>query len=824
VPNLWLSILGAIVALCLSESAACATTQPPQKGLPASAKFVSLAPDPRGGDNGFNTFKRLPDGKGISFGGFSHNRAGNNAVAVYDPVANSWKIVVPNTPWVDGPKLPNGSLDVTNRPYLGNRDNHNTIVVGSRNELWVLAGQRGIPLSGNVTGVLNLATWKWEINDDPHHFAPVGGRFPSWANSASGWIDALNVGYVFGGATGDNPFDGLARIDPNPAGPAPFTVTEWAGNRGGGPAFPGAERLRSIGNSQFVRNGKVHVYGGGHMLPDRTIESGHTLYEIDVMAASMRVVAVNPLPPQQRVAGQAIFAYYIASRDLMVTTDGTRVNVYDYSTDSWTNVPVTTGADPDRRDYGAGFYSPEVDMGIVMYRHARVYGLRLEYSGATDSTLHPPPAPIASATPAPSLPPSPSPRVSPPEHASSPSVPSATPASTPPVASQESASTPTLPPKPTFLRSTGRAQPPASTLTSTPTSTPTPSTPPNRRTRPLANAIGNLILSATAVPYVGSSIELGYSKHLDFARLGNRWYKMAGDHPKIDANTPEAQDGRQEILSFNATANDWREDQKYYIPDPTQIQLAFPDDAFTIVRKDEAWVFVSARAASAITQVPGMAQQIGNKVMAWNATTKRWRAVMPMVNEYRGNRAWRGIYDPVRDRFVIPAGYSGLIWVLISGDGEDMTQRSPTGTAFTFGDHAFHVAGLAADFPNRVAYAYDHKRAELWAVDLDTLAMRRIADIPEPPADNTAAIKIAWHPDLRAVVIAAKRLHAYEVDTGALTSWERPDGFTNGIGKRVRTSTIFFDPDTRDVISIGGIDWDTRMNPGVYWRLSIKRK
>src|SRR5204863_4941546 len=85
---------------------------------------------------------------------------------------------------------------------------------------------------------------------------------------------------------------------------------------------------------------------------------------------------------------------------------------------------------------------------------------------------------------------------------------------------------------------------------------------------------GTRTVTATAVPYTGPAWVLGVAKHLDFARLGGRWYKAAGDHPQLDGNTfgmPTAfpvslQGGRQEILSFSAAANDWREDTPYYLP------------------------------------------------------------------------------------------------------------------------------------------------------------------------------------------------------------------------------------------------------------------
>jgi hypothetical protein len=331
---------------------------------------------------------------------------------------------------------------------------------------------------------------------------------------------------------------------------------------------------------------------------------------------------------------------------------------------------------------------------------------------------------------------------------------------------------------------------------------------------------GTLKITATPVPYSGAAGVLGSSKHLDFARLGNRWYKMVGDHARIDATSPSTQSGRQEILSFTTTANDWNVDQMHYIWDPKQAQLALPDDAFAIARGDEIFAFVSTRTGT-ITQPAGVALQV-DKLMAWKPG-RGWRVVRDHIGEYRSGRAWRGIYDPIRDRFIVPAYFNGLVWVLIGGDGTDQTAREPNGAPKTSGNHALHVTGIAVDLPTRTAYAYDHHTSELFSVNLDTLALTKLANLPEAAASDEATFKLTWHPGLRSVIIGARKMHAYEVDSGRLTTWSRPDGYTNKIGKHVPSSTIFYDPDTQDVISIGGIDWETGMNPGVYWRLKITR-
>src|SRR5205823_1107686 len=111
---------------------------------------------------------------------------------------------------------------------------------------------------------------------------------------------------------------------------------------------------------------------------------------------------------------------------------------------------------------------------------------------------------------------------------------------------------------------------------------------------------GNLTLTATAVPLTGPAGILANSKHLDFVRFGNRWYKMAGDHAgtgsplDVPIPPPDAQGGRQEILSFNVPANDWREDTPYYLPASYGVQGGNPDDsAFLVTVGNEIWLATS---------------------------------------------------------------------------------------------------------------------------------------------------------------------------------------------------------------------------------------
>lgn len=324
---------------------------------------------------------------------------------------------------------------------------------------------------------------------------------------------------------------------------------------------------------------------------------------------------------------------------------------------------------------------------------------------------------------------------------------------------------------------------------------------------------------------------LGISKHLTFAYLNGRHYKVFGDHAGTDPqiSAPMAgQGGRQEIYSFSLPANDWRQDQPYYIKDPAQIQFAFPDDGWACVRNDEVWVMCGATNYKTTPpfQPVGYAVQTWGHVLAWKPG-KGWREVStpPRTRmDMGGNTCWGALWDSQRDYMIVPVMKGGLIFdVIRCNDGVDLTPRSSLGTPAQYGNHDFHVAGMVVR--GRTAYCYDHTTCELWSIDADSIPgpprMTLVAVLPDTKQAGEGQAKIVYHPDTDSIVIAATRFHIYEPSGNKLTSMDRPDGFLNKNGKRILPSTIFYDPPTKDIVSVGGIDWDTAVNPGVFWRLHI---
>ncbi len=832
---------GSTTSPAVAVSVSWLSATPPPPGMATSADFVNRTSDPRGGNSAYNSFRRLPDGRGIVFGGFGAVTAGNNAVAIYSPVANTWETALPNTPWVYGPVLPDGSQDARGRTYLGNRDNHGAIISPTRNEAWFFRGQRTGLITGNETGQFNYVTKTWShIDDSQVSFSPVEGwsYFSNPYDGATAWIQEIDTGVIYTSQSGWS--DGaLTIIRPNPGHAQPYKATVyWSIN---GPTFPGQVYLRYTSGSGFARRGEFYVYGGADVINS---SQSRLLYKINVDAAPvMSVIATNTLPDGQRVDGEAVLADWDPVKDQMIVTNGKVVNVYDFASQAWVYVPVNTPPDPNREsptNQGAGlqgFYSPEVGQYIILGLNSRVYGLRLNYGA--------PPPPSASptitgftATPATVL-------------VGAPSVLNATVANATALTLDGVAATlpVTVTPVAThtyILVATGAAgtTPASATATVTVTGSPPPPPPPPPGT-PAAPSAGSLTVTAVAVPYVGSSGVLGHAKNLDFARLGNRWYKMTGDHTAIDPNGPSDQGGRQEILSFNAAANDWRMDQPYYIIDRNQLQFAFPDDTFAVPVENEIWVFPGPtnHTLDPNAFVPGSghlwnwqvdtpsgrsATQIYGAIMAWNATTKLWRIVNQAA--WPTGQPWRGVYDPVKKRVIVPGstGDGMVFFVYDAVTGNDITPK--VGASY-IGNRVIpggvHVAGMAVDWPNRTAYLVDIYDAKLYSINLDTFDVdfnaRLVVDAwPETKqTGNQGAIKITWDPDVRAVVYAGSKLVAYQPDTNRITIWPRPDGYVNSAGNYVPTSTLFYDPDTRDVISIGTMNWDTGPSLGVYWRLTI---
>lgn len=338
----------------------------------------------------YSAMKRLPNGHMIVFGQ-THDPTQANAVATYDPVADAWTVRIPHTKWSDGPVLPDGTHDVRGRDYLGNRDNQVNIVLPEHGIYYVNDGQRGIDFTGNYRGWIDISAskWKWTVIDD-RSANPLFGAVPAtiW-NGVGQWIDALHVGVFYGSLRGE-PGDYLAVITPTPNGPNKFSMKVWS-NMWGSPSFPGSVLLRYMSQSNWVRRDKLHIYGGVRRDRGTLADTqNQTIYELDVTMPNspvMRAVSANTLGADA-VRGDGVLGDYYAAKDMAIVTDGRRVNVYDYASATWVNVPVNTPPDANRNSptaEGSGLqarFAPEVAQLIILGKNGVTFGLRLNFGAA----------------------------------------------------------------------------------------------------------------------------------------------------------------------------------------------------------------------------------------------------------------------------------------------------------------------------------------------------------------------------------------------------------------------------------------------------------
>ena len=90
--------------------------------MPTSVGFFLKAYDPRKHDYAYATFKRLPDGCGIVFGGFGAVTAGNNAVTACNPVTDTWETLLATQTFTIGHHSAVGASGVYGQSVLADWD------------------------------------------------------------------------------------------------------------------------------------------------------------------------------------------------------------------------------------------------------------------------------------------------------------------------------------------------------------------------------------------------------------------------------------------------------------------------------------------------------------------------------------------------------------------------------------------------------------------------------------------------------------------------------------------------------------------------------
>src|SRR6266498_4656674 len=186
----------------------------------AFAQTISnLASDPQGGI-GFNRahWATSINKMIVAFGTSGPGARGDNSVRAFDPVTNKWEYLWPNSNGASG---------------LPNRDNHGSLYVPRLDEFWVWGGSHLETLPGALcSGRFSISKKQWiaTSTDCGAAFSNVVQNFGGGLiDSAMAWSAQADMGLIFGGSEQGNASNRYWTIEPNPAGPQPYKMSEVTG-------------------------------------------------------------------------------------------------------------------------------------------------------------------------------------------------------------------------------------------------------------------------------------------------------------------------------------------------------------------------------------------------------------------------------------------------------------------------------------------------------------------------------------------------------------------------------------------------------------------
>ena len=392
--------------------------------LPASASVANSwtegASDPAGtGLSGFQSHW-VPALQAVLIWGGS-DPSGDNSVRLFDPLANDWSHLWPNT---------NGSSG------LQNRREHVSFYVparGAQGELWVLGGEYDPNRANQWGGRFDIATRQWRTFDSPAAFAAgliAGSLAEPGQAAAAAWCSNVNTGIWLGGGDGNGVQDYTGLIEPNPSGPEPYRF------RAIKPRPSPPARWRTVSSMVCVGT-NVYLYGGEGQQADAqgnvSIVALQDLWRFDLVTQVWTQLAPGgqggpDLAMTHDPLSQAlvVFGHYDSA-----TGDGGRdLWVYDLASNSWSNETAATtpvGACPSAMHGHAGVYAPTVGA-HVFHRGfepcayvAAGGGKTLAASPSSSVTMA-----VASPPPPTSPPPAAPPRAAPPPAAPPPAAPTPT--------------------------------------------------------------------------------------------------------------------------------------------------------------------------------------------------------------------------------------------------------------------------------------------------------------------------------------------------------------------------------------------------------------
>lgn len=367
-----------------------------------------------------------------------------------------------------------------------------------------------------------------------------------------------------------------------------------------------------------------------------------------------------------------------------------------------------------------------------------------------------------------------------------------------------------------------------------------------------ANGTNVVTYSVTMVPWNGSFSTLASSKHACAIVMGDgNAYLFPKDCAPIGpppwSQDTSSQDGNQEMYRFLLSQNRMDLVYPYWIPDNTMLQGNNPDDAFCIRRVDPVSGIEEMFYFFSVTTLPdpgshppppgNYAQQIPpvTTISAWrppfaggNATYGTWRVAGPSTSLIHQDKAWRGIWDPVRDKFIIAVSAGGQTgFVIFDGptlaNETDMDGSQP----WSFGNFAGYSGGMAVDWNHRLIWMFDNLSGGIGISNIDDIldhnrstAFPRLQQILDPtvaPLTDQYGGKICWSNKINGVVYPLHdKWYVYRpyVASGNLQSFPRQDGaFSPYSGNWYNSYDTYEDPATGDIITYSWVEFDSPPAP-----------
>lgn len=393
---------------------------------------------------------------------------------------------------------------------------------------------------------------------------------------------------------------------------------------------------------------------------------------------------------------------------------------------------------------------------------------------------------------------------------------------------------------------------PVTPPTTTPPVDPPPVTPPPVNNPPpppvivstpgTAPGANGLVMTTVMHPWNDSFSTLSKAKHLHMFLMPDGKARL---FPKDCASTtfPAAPtgsvDGNQEIYMIDFDLKKIFLEQGYFIRDNTKIQGTNPDDAFCIVRGNKYYYFFSEDTmpetlndthwppADGTYATPVNPRQFITSYLPASLGGPLWAVEGPASHLYQGDRGWRGLHDPVRDKFIIPvnAGNQTGFAVFDGPTLKDETKYDGT-LPWSYGPTACFTAGVAVDWLKRKIYMFDTNTMSICVVDIDAILDQEANAFPQivyqcapfqGPVSTQYTGKIAFDEDIRAWCMpVVDQWYVGRVDSGQVSSFARQDGRRNVRGDWIQLQDSLYVPATatreKAIVTMGSIDFSDPNN------------